>query len=37
MAWISQHGGIALAYSVPLVSYVVIAGFSWYHVRRGFA
>lgn len=37
MAWISQHGGIALAYSVPLASYVVIAGFSWYHVRRGFA
>jgi FHS family L-fucose permease-like MFS transporter len=37
MAWISQHGGIALAYSVPLGSYVVIAGFSWYHVRRGFA
>jgi MFS transporter, FHS family, L-fucose permease len=37
MAWISQHGGIAPAYSVPLASYVVIAGFSWYHVRRGFA
>ncbi|HEX6496108.1 MAG TPA: L-fucose:H+ symporter permease [Acidobacteriaceae bacterium] len=37
MAWVSQHGGIALAYSVPLASYVVIAGFSWYHVRRGFA
>ncbi len=36
MAWISQHGGIALAYSVPLASYVAVAGFSWYHVRRGF-
>ena len=36
MAWISQHGGIALAYSVPLASYVVVAGFSWYHVRCGF-
>ena len=29
MGWISQHGGIALRLtSVPLVSYVVIAGFS---------
>ncbi|HEY3989740.1 MAG TPA: L-fucose:H+ symporter permease [Acidobacteriaceae bacterium] len=37
MGWISQHGGIARAYSVPLVSYLVIAGFSWYHMRRGVA
>ncbi len=37
MAAISQHDGIALSYTVPLVCYVVIAGFSWYHVRRGFA
>lgn len=35
MAWISERGGIALSYTVPLASYVVIAGFSWYHVRRG--
>jgi FHS family L-fucose permease-like MFS transporter len=35
MGWISQHsGGIARAYSVPLLSYVVIALFSWYHMRR---
>ena len=35
MGWISQHsGGIANAYSVPLLSYVVIALFSWYHMRR---
>jgi len=26
-----------MAYSVPLVSYVVIALFSWYHMRRGVA
>jgi MFS transporter, FHS family, L-fucose permease len=37
MAWISERGGIALAYAAPLVCYLVIAGFSWYHVRRGFA
>jgi MFS transporter, FHS family, L-fucose permease len=37
MAWISQHGGLALAYTVPLLSYLVIAGFSWYHVRRSVA
>jgi FHS family L-fucose permease-like MFS transporter len=36
MGWISQHSdGIANAYSVPLLSYVVIALFSWYHMRRG--
>ena len=35
MGWISQHSsGIANAYSVPLFSYVVIALFSWYHMRR---
>jgi FHS family L-fucose permease-like MFS transporter len=35
MGWISQHsGGIAHAYAVPLFSYVVIALFSWYHMRR---
>jgi FHS family L-fucose permease-like MFS transporter len=35
MGWISQHsGGIAHAYAVPLFSYVVIAFFSWYHMRR---
>ena len=33
MGWISQHGGIAQAYVVPLASYVAIAGFSWYHAR----
>lgn len=37
MAWISQHAGIAVSFTAPLVCYVVIAGFSWYHVRRGFA
>lgn len=37
MAWISQHGGLALAYTVPLASYLVIAAFSWYHVRRNVA
>jgi FHS family L-fucose permease-like MFS transporter len=38
MGWISQHSdGIAKAYSVPLLSYVVIALFSWYHMRRGVA
>jgi FHS family L-fucose permease-like MFS transporter len=36
MAWISQHGGIAVSFTAPLACYVVIAGFSWYHVRRGF-
>ena len=36
MGWISQHSdGIAKAYAVPLLSYVVIALFSWYHMRRG--
>jgi FHS family L-fucose permease-like MFS transporter len=36
MGWVSQHSdGIANAYSVPLLSYVVIALFSWYHMRRG--
>ncbi len=35
MGWISQHGGLARAYAVPLVSYLVIAWFSWYHTRRG--
>ena len=35
MGWISQHSaGIADAYSVPLFSYVVIALFSWYHMRQ---
>src|ERR1700758_3972262 len=35
MGWISQHSaGIAAAYSVPLFSYVVIALFSWYHMRQ---
>jgi FHS family L-fucose permease-like MFS transporter len=34
MGWISQHGGIAHAYVVPLLSYVVIAWFGWYHTRR---
>jgi FHS family L-fucose permease-like MFS transporter len=37
MAWISQHGGIAVSFAAPLACYVVIAAFSWYHVRRGFA
>src|SRR6201996_7497796 len=35
MGCISQHSaGIADAYSVPLFSYVVIALFSWYHMRQ---
>ena len=34
MGWISQHGGIARAYTVPLFSYLVIAWFGWYHTRR---
>lgn len=35
MGWISQHtGGIAYAYIVPLLSYAVIALFSWFHMRR---
>ena len=37
MGWISQHGGIARAYSVPLFSYLVIAWFGWYHMQRGAA
>ena len=37
MGWISQHGGIARAYTVPLLSYVVIAWFGWYHMQRGAA
>jgi len=37
MAWISEHGGIAVAYTAPLICYMGIAGFSWYHVRRGAA
>jgi FHS family L-fucose permease-like MFS transporter len=37
MGWISQHGGIARAYSVPLLSYVMIAWFGWYHMRRNMA
>jgi MFS transporter, FHS family, L-fucose permease len=35
MAWISQHVGIAVSFTVPLMCYLVIAGFSGYHVRRG--
>lgn len=34
MGWVSQHGGLAQAYVVPLVSYVAIAGFSWYHAQK---
>lgn len=35
MAWISQRaGGLAYGYTVPLVGYVVVAIFSWYHTRR---
>jgi FHS family L-fucose permease-like MFS transporter len=35
MGWISQRsGGIAYAYSVPLLTYLVVAFFSWYHMRR---
>ncbi|HEX6772377.1 MAG TPA: L-fucose:H+ symporter permease [Acidobacteriaceae bacterium] len=37
MAWISQHGGIAVSFTAPLACYVVIGAFSWYHARRGFA
>jgi MFS transporter, FHS family, L-fucose permease len=37
MGWLSQHGGLARAYSVPLVSYLMIAWFSWYHTRRSSA
>jgi fucose permease len=33
MAWISQRG-LAYGYTVPLMGYVVIAIFSWYHARR---
>jgi FHS family L-fucose permease-like MFS transporter len=36
MGWISQHtGGIAYAYTVPLVGYLAVALFGWYHARRG--
>jgi MFS transporter, FHS family, L-fucose permease len=35
MAWISQRaGGLAYGYTVPLVGYVVVAIFSWYHAQR---
>jgi MFS transporter, FHS family, L-fucose permease len=35
MAWISQRaGGLAYGYTVPLVGYVVVAIFSWYHTQR---
>ena len=35
IGWISQHaGGIAHGYAVPLIGYVVVAVFSWYHVQR---
>jgi MFS transporter, FHS family, L-fucose permease len=35
MAWISQRaGGLAYGYVVPLVGYVVVAIFSWYHAQR---
>jgi MFS transporter, FHS family, L-fucose permease len=35
MGWISQRaGGLAYGYTVPLVGYVVVAIFSWYHAQR---
>jgi FHS family L-fucose permease-like MFS transporter len=35
MAWISQRaGGLAYGYTVPLVGYIVVAIFSWYHAQR---
>jgi FHS family L-fucose permease-like MFS transporter len=35
MAWISQRaGGLAYGYTVPLLGYVVVAIFSWYHAQR---
>jgi FHS family L-fucose permease-like MFS transporter len=35
MAWISQRaGGLAYGYTVPLMGYVVVAIFSWYHAQR---
>lgn len=35
MAWISERaGGLAYGYTVPLVGYIVVAIFSWYHTQR---
>jgi MFS transporter, FHS family, L-fucose permease len=35
IGWISQRaGGLAYGYTVPLVGYVVVAIFSWYHTQR---
>ena len=34
MGWIAVHSGnIAYAYVVPLIGYVVVAAFGWYHAR----
>ncbi len=34
MGWISLHtGNIAYAYVIPLIGYVVVAAFGWYHAR----
>lgn len=35
MAWISERaGGLTYGYTVPLVGYIVVAIFSWYHTQR---